>query len=293
MTILSFRPVRTGLAAALALAAVSLPAFAAGERVIPPGMSWSFSGPIGKFDRAQLQRGFKVAKEVCANCHAMSLLRIRNLSQPGGPEFTPGQVTALAATYQVTDGPNEQGEMFQRPGRPADAFPAPFPNEQAARAANGGAYPVDLSVIAKARTYERGFPTFIFDIFTQYQEQGPDYLHALLTGYQDPPPQGVTLLPGQYYNTYMPGHLISMPKPLSDGQVEYPKGPDGKPPVPETVDQYAKDVAAFLVWAAEPHLEARKRMGLQVMLFLIIFGGLLYYTKKKVWARLPDGSAAH
>lgn len=292
MTLLSFRPLRTGLAAALALATLSLPAFAAGERVIPPGMNWSFSGPLGKFDRAQLQRGFKVAKEVCATCHAMSLLRIRNLAQPGGPEFTPGQITALAATYQVTDGPNEQGEMFQRPGRPADAFPAPFPNELAARAANGGAYPVDLSVIAKARTYERGFPTFIFDIFTQYQEQGPDYIHALMVGYKDPP-AGVTLLPGQHYNEYMPGHLIAMPKPLSDGQVEYPKGPDGKSPVPETVDQYARDVAAFLVWAAEPHLEARKRMGLQVMLFLLIFGGLLYYTKKKVWSRMPDGSAAH
>lgn len=292
MTSPSFRSVRTGLAAALTLATLSLPAFAAGDRVIPPAMDWSFSGPLGTFDRAQLQRGFKVAKEVCATCHSMSLLRFRNLSQPGGPEFSTGQVTALAATYQITDGPNEQGEMFQRPGRPADAFPAPFPNEQAARAANGGAYPVDLSVIAKARTYERGFPTFIFDIFTQYQEQGPDYIHALLTGYREPP-EGVTLLPGQNYNTYMPGHLLAMPKPMSDGQVEYPKGPDGKSPVPETVDQYAKDVAAFLVWAAEPHLEARKRLGLQVMAFLIIFGALLYYTKKKIWSRMPDGSTAH
>jgi ubiquinol-cytochrome c reductase cytochrome b/c1 subunit len=275
-----------GLAAGLTLSA-SGSAFAAGERVIPPSLNWSFSGPFGTFDRAQLQRGFKVVKEVCANCHSMSLIRLRNLAQPGGPEFTPGQVNALAATYTIKDGPNEQGEMFDRPGRAADAFPAPFPNEQAARAANGGAYPPDLSVLAKARTYERGFPKFVFDMFTQYQEQGPDYIAALLAGYKDPPPEGVTLLPGQYYNTYMPGHLIAMPQPIQDGQVEYPKGPDGKSQVPETVAQYSKDVAAFMVWMAEPHLEQRKRIGMMVMAFLFIFGGLLYYTKKKIWARMP------
>jgi ubiquinol-cytochrome c reductase cytochrome b/c1 subunit len=280
-------------AVGLLLAALPLTAQAAGERVEPPALSWSFYGPFGKFDRAQLQRGYKVYKEVCANCHSASLLKFRNLSQPGGPEFTPGQVTALAATYQIKDGPNEAGEMFERPGRPADAFPSPFPNEQAARAANGGAYPPDMSVLAKARTYERGFPRFIFDIFTQYQEQGPDYIAALLTGYKDPPPEGVTLQPGQYYNTYMPGHLIAMPNVLNDGQVEFPKGPDGQPQVPETAKQYAKDVTAFLMWAAEPHLEARKRLGLQVMLFLLIFGGLLYYTKKKIWSRMPDGTPAH
>lgn len=296
MKITPFRLALAGLATGLALAAATVSAHAAEGVVKPPRERWSFSGPFGKFDRAQLQRGFKVVKEVCANCHAMNLgnaVRIRNLSQPGGPEFTPGQVAALAATYQVTDGPNDQGEMFQRPGRPADAFPAPFPNEQAARAANGGAYPPDLSVLAKARTYERGFPWFVFDIFTQYQEQGPDYITALLTGYTNPPEGHPPLLPGQNYNTYMPGHLIAMPQPLQDGQVEYPKGPDGKSPVPETVHQYAKDVSAFLVWLAEPHLEARKRLGFQVMVFLAIFAGLLYYTKKKIWARMPDGSPAH
>ena len=289
MITLSVRSAALGLL----LAALPLTAQAAGARVEPPALSWSFSGPFGTFDRAQLQRGYKVYKEVCANCHSASLLKFRNLSQPGGPEFTPGQVTALAATYQIKDGPNEAGEMFERPGRAADAFPSPFPNEQAARSANGGAYPPDLSVIAKARTYERGFPRFVFDIFTQYQEQGPDYLAALLTGYKDPPPEGVTLLPGQYYNTYMPGHLIAMPNVLNDGQVEFPKGADGQPQVPETAKQYAKDVTAFLMWAAEPHLEARKRIGLQVMLFLLMFGTLLYYTKKKVWSRMPDGTAAH
>jgi ubiquinol-cytochrome c reductase cytochrome c1 subunit len=293
MNLTSIRLALTGLTAGLALSVAGTAANAAEGGVKPPQMSWSFSGPVGKFDRAQLQRGFKVYKEVCASCHAASFLAFRNLSEPGGPEFTPGQVATLAATYQIKDGPNEQGEMFERPGRPADRLPAPFANEQAARAANGGAYPPDLSMLAKARTYVRGFPTFIFDIFTQYQEQGPDYVHAILTGYPEKPPEGVNLMPGQYYNTYMPGHLIAMPKPLNDGQVEYPKGPDGKSPVPETVDQYARDVTAFMVWAAEPHLEARKRIGFQVMIFLAIFSMLLYYTKKKVWSRMPDGSATH
>ncbi len=295
MKIPSFRLALAGFAAGLAFAAAASSAQAAEERVKPPRQDWTFSGPFGTFDRAQLQRGFKVVKEVCANCHSMNQggnVRFRNLAQPGGPEFSPGQIQALAATYQVTDGPNDQGEMFQRPGRPADTFPAPFPNEQAARAANGGAYPPDLSVLAKARTYERGFPWFIFDIFTQYQEQGPDYIAALLTGYTQPP-EGTTLQPGQYYNTYMPGHLIAMPQPMQDGQIEYPKGPDGKPSAPETVAQYSHDVAAFLVWLAEPHLEARKRLGFQVMIFLALFAGLLYYTKKKIWSRMPDGSTAH
>ncbi|MGO4404251.1 cytochrome c1 [Bosea sp. RAF48] len=288
----SFRLALTGLAAGLSLALFQPAAQAAEGAPHPPALNWSFAGPFGKFDRAQLQRGFKVYKEVCASCHGASLVAFRNLSQPGGPEFTPGQVAALAATYQIKDGPNDQGEMFDRPGRAADRFPSPFPNEQAARAAQGGAYPPDFSVLAKARTYVRGFPTFIFDMFTQYQEQGPDYIHALMVGYEEPP-AGVTLLPGQNYNKYMPGHLIAMPKPLSDGQIEYPKGPDGKSPVPETVDQYARDVAAFMVWMAEPHLEARKRLGMQVMLFLVAFSFLLYYTKKKVWSRMPDGSPAH
>jgi len=293
MTKTSFRLALAGLAAGLSLTLIQPAAQAAEAGPKPPAMSWSFAGPFGKFDRAQLQRGFKVYKEVCASCHGASLIPFRTLSQPGGPEFTPGQVAALAATYQIKDGPNDQGEMFDRPGRPADRFPSPFPNEQAARAAQGGAYPPDFSVLAKARTYTRGFPTFIFDIFTQYQEQGPDYIHALLTGYEEPPAGFPALLPGQNYNKYMPGHLIAMPKPISDGQVEYPKGADGKSPVPETVDQYSRDVAAFMVWMAEPHLEARKRLGMQVMIFLVIFAGLLYYTKKKVWSRMPDGSPAH
>ena len=177
-----------GLVAGLMTGLGSLPATAAGDRVDPPRTAWSFAGPFGTFDRAQLQRGYKVYKEVCASCHSANLLRFRNLSQPGGPEFSVAQVANLAATFKVKDGPNEQGEMFERDGRPADRFPAPFANDMAARAANGGALPPDMSVLAKARTYERGFPWFLIDIVTQYQEMGPDYIAALLTGYVDPPP---------------------------------------------------------------------------------------------------------
>jgi ubiquinol-cytochrome c reductase cytochrome b/c1 subunit len=168
--------------------------------------------------------------------------------------------------------------MFDRPGRIADKFPAPFANEQAARAANGGALPPDLSLIAKARSYERGFPQFIFDFFKQFQEQGPNYVSALLQGYVDPAPKDFKLPEGSYYNKYFPGHAIKMPKPLSDDQVTYDDG------TPQKLDQYAKDVGAFLMWTAEPHLVERKRLGGQVMIFLLIFAGLMYFTKKKVWA---------
>lgn len=263
-------------AATVSVALVAaVPALGA-ESVAPPRESWSFAGPLGTFDRGQLQRGFKVYREVCAACHSLSLVAFRNLAEPGGPEFTPGQVAALAAEYQIQDGPDEAGDMFERPGRPADRFPAPFPNEQAAAAANGGKAPPDLSLMAKARTYERGFPNFVFDIFTQYQETGVDYVHALLTGYEEAP-EGVEVPAGGHYNAYFPGHVIAMAPPLQDGQVEYTDG------TPTTVDQYARDVAAFLMWTAEPHLEARKRTGLQVMIFLIVLAGLLYFTKKKVW----------
>ncbi|WP_414473465.1 cytochrome c1 [Microvirga sp. M2] len=260
-------------------------AFAAGETPVPPPQKWSFAGPFGTFDRAQLQRGFKVYREVCASCHSLSYVAFRNLSEEGGPEFSEAQVKALAAEYQVTDGPNEAGDMFQRPGRPADRFPAPFPNENAAAAANGGKAPPDLSLMPKARTYERGFPWFILDVFRQYSENGADYMVALLNGYEEPP-AGFQMPEGGHYNHYYPGHVIAMPKPISDGQVEYPKNEAGQPQAPETVDQYAKDVTAFLTWTAEPHLEARKRLGFQVMLFLLVLSGLLYFTKKKIWARV-------
>jgi cytochrome c1 len=265
------------LAAALAAAALQ-PALAAEGTPPPPREKWSFSGPFGKFDRAQLQRGFRVYREVCASCHSMSQLSFRNLAEPGGPGFTREQAAVIASEYKVKDGPNDQGDMFERAGRVADRFPSPFANEAAARAANGGAAPPDLSLITKARGYERGFPWFLTDMVTQYQEHGVDYVAALLRGYEDPP-AGVTLPSGAQYNKYFPGHAILMPKPLSDGQVSYTDGS------PQTLDQYSKDVTAFLMWAAEPHLEVRKRVGFQVMIFLLIFAGLLYFTKKRVWKR--------
>jgi ubiquinol-cytochrome c reductase cytochrome b/c1 subunit len=263
--------------AVLLSAGLAVPAYAAGEAEMPPRVKWSFSGPFGMYDQAQLQRGFKVYREVCQGCHSLSLLSFRNLAEPGGPGFTEAQARVIAAEYQIKDGPNDEGEMFERPGRLADRFPKPFPNDNAARAANGGALPPDMSVIAKARTYERGFPWFLIDIVTQYQEQGPDYIVALLNGYVDAP-QGFQLPDGSQYNKYFPGHAIGMPAPLSDGQVTYDDG------APQTIDQYAKDVTAFLMWAAEPHMIARKRIGFQVMIFLLVFAGLLYFTKKKVWS---------
>ena len=257
------------------------------ETVTPPRNSWSFAGPFGSYDETQLQRGFKVFHEVCSNCHSMSKITFRTLAEKGGPGFTKEQVTALAATFKVKDGPNDAGDMFERPGRPADFWPSPFPNTQAAAAANGGAAPPDFSVIAKARTYERGFPWFVFDIFTQFQEQGVDYIAALLPGYEDAP-EGMTVPDGKYYNKYFPGNVISMPPPLQDGAVTYLKGADGKPQAPETVQQYAKDVAAFLMWAAEPHMEQRKEMAFRIMVFLLVFAGLLYFTKKKIWANVES-----
>jgi ubiquinol-cytochrome c reductase cytochrome c1 subunit len=262
--------------------AVSLSSFGmrfalAQEAEQPPRLHWSFHGPFGTYDPAQLQRGFKIYREVCSTCHSLKLLAFRNLADPGGPDFSEGQAATVAASFQVTDGPNDKGEMFQRPGKLADHFPPPFPNDQAARAALGGGLPPDMSVLAKARGTEVGFPWFIVDAFTQYQEAGPDYIHAILTGYEEQPPAGFALPPGTQYNKYFPGHAIAMPKPLSDGQVEYTDG------TPTTVDQYAKDISAFLMWAAEPKLDERKQLGFQVFIFLIVLTGLLYFTKRRVW----------
>src|SRR5262249_5367258 len=175
---------RAVLALASSLAALGAPALSQEHEAPPPPINkWSFHGPFGKFDRAQLQRGFRVYREVCSVCHGLTMVSFRNLAEPGGPEFTVPQAEAVAAEYKIPDGPNDQGAMFARPGRLAAHFPAPFPNEQAARARYGG-FPVDQSVIAKARTIERGFPWFIVDAFTQYQEQGVDYIVALLQGYE-------------------------------------------------------------------------------------------------------------
>ena len=230
--------------------------------------SWSFTPPFGTFDNAQLQRGFQVYKEVCASCHSMRLLSYRNLGEPGGPEFSPKAVEVLASQVQVSDGPNEKGEMFQRPAQPSDRFRSPFANDQLARLANNGALPPDLSVMAKARP------------------GGPDYIYALLTGYH-PAPQGFELAQGMYYNEAFPGHQIAMPPPLSDGVIAYT---DGTKP---TVDNYARDVSAYLMWAAEPKLEERHKTGARVMIFLIVFAVIMYLGKRTVWARLKHSNATH
>lgn len=245
--------------------------------VKPVQQDWSFAGPFGTYDQGQLQRGLKVYREACGICHGLSRVSFRTLQDLG---YSEDQVRALAAEYEVQDGPDSFGEMFMRPAIPSDAFPSPFPNAEAAAAANNGAAPPDLSLIAKARAVERGFPTFVFDIFTQYAEAGPDYIVSLLTGYQEPP-AGHEVQPGTHYNPhFLSGTALSMPNPLSDGQVGYEDG------TPETADQYAHDVAAFLMWAAEPHMEDRKRMGFNVMVFLVLFGGMVYVTKRKVWSKI-------
>jgi len=224
-----------------------------------PHQQWSFEGVFGTYDRAEMQRGFQVYKEVCSACHPVKHLYYRDLEELG---YTEDQVKGIAAQTQVTDGPNDQGEMFQRPARPSDRIPGPFPNDQAARAANNGALPPDLSLIAKAR------------------EGGPDYVYAILTGYKDPP-AGVKLNPNMYYNEYFPGHQIAMPPPLTQAdQIKYADGTSA------TVPQMAHDVVSFLSWAAEPNLDERHRIGFKVILFLIIATGVFYAAKRKIWARV-------
>ncbi len=249
--------------------------------VKPARHEWSFAGFFGRYDQAQLQRGYQVYKEVCASCHAMKLVKFRNLADEGGPGFSEDAVKVLAATYAIQDGPDDAGEMFERPRLPSDAFPSPFPNDNAARAANGGALPPDLSLIAKARAVHRGFPWFVFDMFWPYQEQGPDYITSLLTGYMDPP-EGVEVPEGTYYNPhFINGISLRMPPPIDNDILEYADGS------PTTKEQYAQDVSAFLMWAAEPHLDARKELGLKVMLYLIVFAGILYFVKRQVWRGVP------
>jgi ubiquinol-cytochrome c reductase cytochrome c1 subunit len=280
--------IRIVAAAAMSIGLVQA-ASAAGASVSPERQSWSFAGVFGKYDKAQLQRGFQVFREVCANCHTMDI-PFRALGEAGGPGFTEEQVKALAAEYQIKD-INDAGEPIERPGKPADSFPSPYANVNAA-IATYGAYPPNMQVLAKARTYTRGFPYWVTDMLPglAYQEHGADYIASLIgpKGYPAEPPAGFQVPEGAYYNTYMPGHVIKMAPPLAaDGQVTYAKDEGGNlpPGVTETIDQYSKDVTAFLYWAAEPHLEQRKRIGFQVMLFLFVFVVLLYLTKKRVWAR--------
>jgi ubiquinol-cytochrome c reductase cytochrome c1 subunit len=225
----------------------------------PPHQQWPFEGVFGTYDSAASQRGFQVYKEVCSACHAVKHLAFRNLEEIG---YTEDQVKGIAAQYQVTDGPNDEGQMFQRPARPSDPIPGPFPNDQAARAANNGALPPDLSLITKAR------------------EGGPDYVYAILNGFKDAPP-GFKLLEGTYYNQYFTGHQIKMPPPLTQtDQLKYADGTQA------TVPQMSHDVVSFLSWAAEPNLNDRHRIGFKVILFLIIATGVFYAAKRKIWSRI-------
>ena len=222
---------------------------------------WSFKGLFGKFDRGALQRGYQVYTEVCASCHSMKYLSYRNLAEKGGPEFSETEAKAIAASFEVTDGPNTDGEMFTRPGKLSDKFVLPYENIESAKAANGGAYPPDMSVLIKARG------------------GGADYIYSLLQGY-DEPPTGISLDDGVYYNKYMYGNKIKMSAPLSDGIIEYSDGTEA------SVQQMSKDVTTFLMWAAEPHLEARHQMGFKAIIYLIILTILVYFSMKKIWSRV-------
>ena len=224
---------------------------------------WSFEGIFGTFDRASLQRGYQVYQEVCSGCHSVQHLSYRNLSEKGGPEFSTEEAKAIAAQFEVEDGPNSDGEMFMRPGRLSDKFVKPYPNVEASTAANGGAYPPDMSVLAKARA------------------GGADYIYSLLLGYEEAP-TGFELDDGVYYNKYMPGNKIKMSAPLSDGLVEYSDSTQA------TTAQMAKDVTTFLMWAAEPHLEAQHRMGFKAIIYLIILFTLVYMSKQKVWSQFTS-----
>jgi ubiquinol-cytochrome c reductase cytochrome b/c1 subunit len=232
----------------------------------PKDVHWSFEGPFGHYDRGALQRGFQVYKEVCSACHALSHVAFHTLSEDGGPGFTDKQMKAIAAGYKLPAGPNDKGDTtddkgnpLTRAGTPADYFPPPFPNEQAQRAANGGALPPDLSMIVKARA------------------GGPQYVYSIITGFHQTPPAGFKVLDGKYYNPYFDGWNISMPPPLSDNQVTYSDGTKA------TVPQMAHDIVTFLSWASDPKMEERKRMGFEVMAFLIVLSGLLFLTYRKVW----------
>jgi len=272
---------------AAGLLAITAQATPAAEAIQIERQSWPFSGFFGTFDKAQLQRGFQVYTEVCASCHELRRISYRNLAQPGGPEFPEDAVKALAAAAEVEDGPDDTGAMFKRPGLLSDPLPKLYANEKEARSIHNGAYPPDLSLMARARNTENVAPWYIHpflmlrDIAVGYQEGGADYIYSLLTGYEDPP-AGVQVMEGMNYNVAFPGHQIAMANPFAggDGQVEYQDG------TPSTVDNYARDVAAFLSWTADPRLEERKRIGWVVILYLIVTAGLLYVGKKRLWSRL-------
>ena len=317
---------RLSLAApVLAAGLMATPALAAGDGAEIHRRHWSFGGMFGHFEKNQLQRGFQVYKEVCSTCHGLSRIAFRNLAEKGGPEFPEDGVKALAESYKIQDGPNDEGKMFTRPGRLSDAIPNPYKNEQEARSIHNGAYPPDLSLMAKARNVEYTGPIWyhplamLKDMALGYQEGGADYIYALMTGYGDKPPayrkeasgrltpvadkdvrdekavarcasveKGEagkpdvcnTLADLMHYNAAFPGHQIAMAQPIRDGQVAYKDG------TKTTVANYAEDLSAFLTWTADPTLEQRKRLGWQVMLYLLVTAVLLYVAKKKIWSDL-------
>lgn len=251
------RALKTAILSATLALGLASPALAS-EGVKIPHQSWPHSGVFGTIDKAAAQRGFQVYKEVCASCHSMKLVPIRTLAGIG---FKDDELKALAATYEVQAGPNDNGEMFMRPGAPSDLFPSPFPNDNAARASNNGALPPDLSLIAKARM------------------GGEDYIYSFLTGFEDPPADA-NLMPGMNWNKYFPGHQVGMPNILSDEGVQYADGTKA------TAQQQAHDVATFLTFVAEPSLDTRKQMGVKVILFLLVLAGLMYATKRQMWAKI-------
>ena len=247
------------IASSLAVLTLASVAYASSDAQHPQEMKWSFNGVFGHVDKASAQRGLQVYKEVCAACHSLSRVSFRTLSSIG---FSEGEIKALAAGYSVKDGPNDEGEMFERPGLPSDKFVPPHANEQAARAAHNGAYPPDLSLMVKARP------------------DGANYLHSLLTGYGKPVPSGVHVAEGQHYNPYFPGGQLAMPAPLSDGQITYEDG------TVASVEQMSKDVVNFLQWTAEPEMESRKQMGIKVLAYLAVFTAFMYVAKKRLWSKL-------
>lgn len=212
------------------------------------------------FKYFSIRRGYEVYKQVCAACHSMQYIAYRNLI---GVSHTEAEAKAEAEEAQVKDGPNEAGEYYMRPGKLSDYFPSPYPNEEAARAANNGAYPPDLSWIVSAR------------------KGGEDYIFALLTGYCDPP-AGVNLREGQYYNPYFPGGAIGMAQALYNEAMEYSDG------TPATASQLAKDVSTFLKWASEPEHDDRKRMLIKAVGIFGLLGVLSYYIKRHKWSTLKS-----
>lgn len=244
-----------------ATAGAGLTLYASDYNLHPPQYEWNHTGPLESLDHASIRRGYQVYKQVCAACHSMEYIAFRHLV---GVSHTDEEARALAEQIQVVDGPDEEGNMFERPGKLSDYFPNPYANEEAARAANNGAYPPDLSMITLAR------------------HGGEDYIFALLTGYREDPPAGIDLREGQAYNAYFPGQAIGMAQQLYPGVMEYDDG------TPATVSQMAKDVSTFLVWAAEPHFDERKRMGMKVLTILSVMAGILLYYKRHKWSVLKS-----